>query len=206
MRKTILILSAAVLAAGGAARAAVEAQPIPAEFLQQFGPLAVQVMQAQFPNPPVKVDPRVEKIVGSHVQESLGVVLVPDKNLAPKVIEEAGDKDVPVAVLVAKSLNLQMADGPVSKDRLAIAEVTDQVKLPVFFLAARGNAAERTLLVYGKDGKPITTLPLKKATGDLSAPVALKLTDIDPEKKTLNATISLNGSYETTVKMAYADF
>jgi len=206
MRKTLFILSAVALAAAGTARAAVTAEPIPAEFLQQFGPIAIQVIQAQFPNPPVKVDPQGDKIVGSHVEEKVGIVVVPDKNLTPKAVEEAGDKDVPVAVVATKSLSLQDGDGAVSKDKVALADVNGMVKLPLFFLAVRGNAAERTLVVYSKEDKPLATLPLKKQTGDVAVPVAVKLTDIDLDKKTANATFCLNGTYEATIKMAQADF
>jgi len=206
MRKTVYILAAAALAAAGVARAAVNAEPIPPEFFQQFAPLAIQLLQAQFPNPPVKVDPQPEKIVGSHVEMKIGVVALPDKNLTPKAVEEAGDKDVPVAVFVTRAVTLQEGDGTVSKDRVPLIEFGDAARLPIFFLAVRGNAAERTLLVYGKDGKPLATVPLKKQAGDLNVPVALKLTDIDLDKKTLNATIELNGTWEGTLKMACAEF
>jgi len=206
MRKTLFVLGAAALAAAGAARAAGSAEPIPPEFFQQFAPLAIQLLQAQFPNPPVKIDPQPEKIVGSHVEMKIGVVALPDKNLTPKAVEEAGDKDVPVAVVVTRAVTLQEGEGTVSKDKLAIIEFGDAARLPIFFLAVRGNAAERTLLVYGKEGKPLATVPLKKQAGDLNVPLALKLTDIDLEKKTMNATFDLSGTWEGTLKMAYAEF
>src|SRR5687767_7045464 len=118
MRRPLIILSMAVAVAGGA-RAAVNAEAIPADFLQQFVPFAIQLIQQQFPNAPVKVDPAAEKSVGYHVQEMVGVVLMPDKNLSAKVVDEAGEKDVPVGWLATKSLAVGDKDGAINKEKVA---------------------------------------------------------------------------------------
>jgi hypothetical protein len=204
MRRPLIILSAALAVAGGA-RAAVNAEAIPPDFLQQFAPFAIQLIQQQFPNAPVKVDPSAEKTVGYHVQEMVGVVLMPDKNLTAKVVEEAGEKEVPIAVLATKSLAVGDKDGAVNKEKVAIADFNGMFKIPVFFLSVKGAAADRTLVVYSKEGTPLATAPLKKQAGDAAAPVQMKLTDIDLEKKTLNATVSLNGAYEGTLKLGFLE-
>ena len=90
MRKVALALSLALLACG-TARAAVSAEPIPAELLQQIATFAVPLIQQQFPNPPVAVEPQADKAVGVHVQEMVGVFVMPDKNLTAKSVEGAGE-------------------------------------------------------------------------------------------------------------------
>lgn len=206
MRKALLALSLVLVAGSVARAAAVEAEPIPPDFLQQFTPFAIQLIQSQFPNAPVKVDPAAEKTVGYHVKEMVGLVAMPDKNLTCKAIDEAGDKEVPVAWIATKSLSVQNGDGLLDKEKVAVADFNMMFKLPVFFLAAKGSGADHTLLIYSKDGKPVATAPLKKQAGDTNVPLGLKLTDIDMEKKTLSATLSLNGAYEATIKMGFAEF
>ena len=70
----------------------------------------MQLIQQQFPEPPVKVDPRPDKAQGYHVKEMVGVVMMPDKNLSAEAIDKATDKEVPVAVLATKSLTLEDKD------------------------------------------------------------------------------------------------
>lgn len=207
MRKALALLSIALFA-GTAARAAetVNADPIPPDFLQQFTPFAIQLIQQQFPNAPVKVDPAAEKTVGYHVKEMVGLVALPDKNLTSKAIDEAGDKEIPVCWIATKSLSISNGEGVLDKEKVAVADFNGMFKLPVFFLAAKGSGADRTLLVYSKEGKPVVTAPLKKQAGDANVPLGLKLTDIDVEKKALTATLSLGGAYEATLKMGFAEF
>lgn len=209
MRKSALCLSlAAVLCAGaGVARAAeaVAAEAIPADFIQQFAPFAIQLIQQQFPDPPVKVEPRPDKALGFHVKEMLGVVLMPDKNLTAEAIEKAGEKEVPVCVLSTKSLTIEGKDAVVGADKVAVADFNGMFKIPVFFLAVKAKGEERTLEIYSKNGTAVSSVPLKKQAGDAEQPVALKLTNIDLEKKKMDATFSLGGAYEGTLKLAHLD-
>ena len=67
MRKNVLCLSlAGVLCAGiSVARAEdVMAEAIPADFIAQFAPFAALLIQQQFPEPPVKVEPAADKAQG----------------------------------------------------------------------------------------------------------------------------------------------
>ncbi|MGV3723664.1 MAG: hypothetical protein ACO1SX_22430 [Actinomycetota bacterium] len=135
MRKTLIALTVATAAVAGVARAETIAEAIPAEILGQYGLIAVLVIQQQFPNPPVKIDPAADRAVGYHVQQKAGVVAMPDRNLTLKSIEEATDKEVPVGVIATQSLSLQEKDSVIKADRLAVADLYGQIKLPLFFLA-----------------------------------------------------------------------
>lgn len=208
MRKPLvgLSLAALILAGVGAARAAdVTAEPIPPDFIQQFAPFAVQLIQQQFPNAPVKVDPQTDKAQGFHVKEMLGVVMMPDKNLTAEAIEKAADKDVPVAVLATKGLSVQNKDAVVGADKVAVADFNGMFKIPVFFLAIRGKGDDRTLEVYSKDGTSIDSVPVKKMAGDKESPCSIKISNIDIEKKKMDVIFSLGGAYETTVKLGSLD-
>lgn len=202
MRKPVLVLTATLLAAG-IARAEVAAEAIPADILAQLVPFAVQAIQTQFPQPPVKVDPQNEKAVGYHVQEKVGILVIPDRNLSAKAVDEAADKDVPVALLSTLRLTISDNDQPVAGDKLALVTVSEALKLPVFFLAVQGHGGERVLNVYSKDGKPVASAPLKKQSGDAATAVAMKMTNVDLENKKADLTVSLGGAYEGTLKLAY---
>src|SRR5687767_8195794 len=191
MRRRFFCLSlAAALGAGwGVARAAdaVAAEAIPADFIAQFAPFAVQLIQQQFPEPPVKVDPRPDKAQGYHVKEMVGVVMMPDKNLTAEAIDKATDKEVPVAVLATKSLTLEDKDAAgIGADKIAVADFNGMFKIPVFFMAVKAKGEERTLEIYSKNGAALASAPLKKQPGNADLPVALKLTNIDLAKKKLD--------------------
>jgi hypothetical protein len=204
MRKYLIAVSLALVAAAGIARAEEAAEAIPADFLQQLTPIAIQIIQQQFPNPTVKVEPNAEKTVGYHVKETVGVVLFPDKKVTAKTVEEATDKEVPLAIVATKSLTVQDKDTPVPADKLAYADFNGMFKLPVFFLSVKGQGSDRMLEVYGKDAQALVAVPLKKAAGDPSADVQLKLGNVNLEQKKVDATITVGG-YEGTVKLGVAD-
>jgi hypothetical protein len=205
MRKTLIAVSLAAAAAAGIARAEVAAEAIPAEVITQYGAVAVLLIQAQFPDPPVKVDPAPESAVGYHVEQKVGVVVIADRNLTQKAVEEAGEKSVPIGVLATQALTLQEKDAPIKGDRLAIADLNGKVKLPLFFLAVKGQGEQRILEVYSKDGKPLYTSPLKKQAGDQERPLGLKLSNIDLPGKKLDATVSVAGAYEGTLHLGFLE-
>jgi hypothetical protein len=206
MRKKWVALSlAAAAATAGVARANLMSEEIPADFVAQFAPFALQLLQAQFPDPPVKVEPLAEKTKGYHVQQQVAVVTMPDKNLTAKSIAECGEKAVPVAVCFTRALSVEGKDGVVNADKLAAADFNGMLKIPVFFLAVKGEGENRLLEVYSKDGTPLVVAPLKKQAGDDAAPVTVKLTNVDLEKKKADAAVSLPGGYETTLKMGQID-
>ena len=213
MRKALVLSSAAVLIGCGIARAADSATPqmIPPDFIQLFAPIAVQTIQAQFPNPPVKLEPVPEKTVGYHIESQVAVVAMPDKNLTDKTLDELADKEVPVALFVTKDLTLQDKTAALAKEKVALADVDGKIKIPVFYLVAKKTGEDRSLLIYSKENKPVATVALKKPEGDAAKPaadappVALKLTDIDLEKKTMSVTVSVEGGYQSTVKRAQTE-
>jgi hypothetical protein len=205
MRKTLIGVSLALATVVGVARAEVAAEAIPADFVQQFIQLALPLMQQQFPNPPVKVDVNGEKTVGYHVQEKVGLVVMPDKNVTAKAVEECADKELPLALVATKSLVVPGNDGQVRAEKLAVADVAGMFRLPVFFLSVKGKGEERTLEIYGKDNQAIASVPLKKQPGDAAQPVGLKLTNIDVEGKKMEALVSVAGAYEGNVKLTVAE-
>jgi hypothetical protein len=204
MRKKLIAISLAAVALGGIARAEVVAQAIPAEAIMQYGNLAILLIQAQFPNPPVKVDPSPEHCTGYHVDQKIAVVAMPDRNLTQKILDELADKEIPAGVLATKSLSIIDKDAIINGERLAVANVNDQLKLPLFFLAVKAKGAERTLEVYSKDGKAIVSAPLKKQEGKSEQLIGVKLSNIDLEAKKLDVTVSLAG-YDGTLKFGHLD-
>jgi hypothetical protein len=189
----------------GIAHAEVVADAIPADVLAQVAMFAVPLIQTQFPNPPVKIDPATDKVIGYHVDQKVALLMMPDKAFTAKSIEEAGEKEVPVGVIATRSLSLQEKDAVVGGDRLAVADFNGLYKLPVFFLAVKGNGADRILEVYSKEGKSLLSVPLKKQASDAAIPLNVKLTNIDLEKKKMDATLSLGGAYEGTLNLGIVE-
>jgi hypothetical protein len=207
MRKTMLGLSLAAVAVAGVAWAeGVEAEAIPPDTVATLAPIAVQLLQAQFQKPPVKIDPNPDKALGYHVKQMVAVVLMPDKGVTAKAIDEASDKEVPLCVVATKSLSFQDKDVVINGDKLAYVEFDGTFKLPVFFLSVKGKEAERNLTIYSKDSTPIASVPLKKEACDPEAPVQVKLDKIDLEKKSLEVTFGIGGAYQSApIKMGFVD-
>lgn len=205
MRKPLIGMSVLLIAVAGVVRAEVAAEAIPPDFLAQFSPFAVALIQQQFPNPPVKIDPQADKAVGYHVKEAFAVVAMPDKGLTAKAVEDAGETEVPVGVLATRSLSLQEKDAVVDGDRLAVADFNGMFKIPVFFLSVKSKGTDRELEVYSKTGKVILSVPLKKQASDAAMPLNVRLTNIDTEKKKLDATVTLNGAYEGTLNLGFVE-
>lgn len=203
MLKKLIPVALAGMLLASAARAEDAVEAIPKDYIQQFAPLAVGLFQAQFPNPPVKVEPNAEKALGYHIKEKVGALVFPDKNLSPKTIDEAGEQDVPVAILTTLALTLEMQDKVVPVEELAVADLNGQLKLPVFFLAVKTVGADKVLTIYSKDGKPLGTAILKKQASDTDLILGLKLSNIAENNQKLDATLTIGGAYESTLKLTY---
>jgi hypothetical protein len=206
MRKTVLTLSLVGLAAAGIARAEVAAEAIPPATVSAIAPIAAKLLQEQVQMPPVKVDLNPDKALGYHVQQKVAVVLMPDRAITAKAIEEVADKEIPVCVVATKSLCFQDKDVVISGDKLSYVEFEGTFKLPVFFLTVKGKDDERSLTIYSKNNTPLTTCALKKEAGDPETPVQVKLSNIDLEKKSLEVTFNIGGAYQSApMKMGFVD-
>jgi hypothetical protein len=196
---------AAVGMAAGVARAAVEAEPIPDDFIKQFGLHTVQLFKEQFPTPPVKVDLDADKIQGVHVPDTMAVAVMPDKGLGEKTVAESKDKKAPLGVLLTMALSVEKDGVVVSGDKLATLEVVGLGKAPTFFMDVKGDKEEgRTLELFSKKSdEPVLTMPLTKKDGASKSALTVKLTNIDPEKKKAEAVFSVPGGYEANVKLGF---
>lgn len=201
MRKSGLVLIGALSLAAGVVAAEVAVEAVPAEQLQLYAPIAAQLIQQQFPNPPVKVDVDTTKAQGYHIKEKVGMFLLPDKAVTADALKTAGDKGVPIGILVTKDLSVQEKDAPAPPTRIAIADLNGQVKLPVFYVTVKAKGDERFAEVFSKDEKPLATIPLKKIEAAGDTLVSLKLQNVDEEKKQLDAVLTLAGGHEFTLRM-----
>lgn len=201
MNPRVAVPVSLLLLTAGIAWAQVVAEPIPKDALQLYAPIASQLIQTQFPNPPVKVDVDPSKAVGMHFQEKYGVFAMPDKTLTAESVSGAAEGGTPVGILATKDLAVADGAGSVQPDKISIADLNGMVKLPVFFLSVRSKGEERMLDVFSKDMKPLVTTPVKKVEGAAAAGISLKLMNIDLEKKTADAIVGLGGSYEATVRL-----
>lgn len=204
MKKLAFGLAAAAFVGVGVARAETMAEAIPADFIQQFAPFAVQIIQQQFPNPPVKVALDAPKTTGWHVMEKVGFVLLPDKSLTSKTAEEASDKELPVAVFATKALALQKGEAALPSAEQAEADFQGMFKIPVYFVSVKGKGTERELEIYSKPEKPVLEVPLKKAPGEAAAPISARASNIDLDKKKLDVTVNVGG-YEGSFKLAVTE-
>jgi hypothetical protein len=207
MRRAVCgCLTALALAAAGAgaARAQVTAEAIPLELVRQYAPFLVLVIQQQFPEPPVKLEPNAEKIQAFHIQENAGVVLLPDRKLTLDVLNEDDEREVPLGICCTRLLTVEHADKAVTGPRLAVADL-GEIKFPVLYLTASKRGDQRLLKVYSRDGTPIAEVPLTRSENTGPEMLGVKLTNIDLEKKKLDAVFTLGNGYQGTLKLTYLE-
>ncbi len=114
---------------------------------------------------PIPTDPDVKRPVAAREGE-YGAMVLPETKLNLAAFAKPGKEGVAVAQLWLLKL-VPMNDGqPVSSDKLRLVSVNSEegyAKVPCCALSVRNqpDSDDLELLVYGKDKKPVLTVPLK---------------------------------------------
>lgn len=174
---------------------------IPEEAALKYAKLFVK--QAKIENPQIAVEPDVEKPYGFRAGEG-GALAIPDKNLSEDTVAKATDKPVPVAQLWMRRMTLVVDEKAAPNDRLRLVTVKvneEEHALPMFLVGASKKAnGTLQLLIYGKDQKPLLSLPLEKIDGKVEAPVEIDGKKADDTRG--DVTVRLLGKYQAKFKVA----
>ena len=176
----LLAVTAAAWAAGFDA--------IPEKELKAYASTVLEIIQGQFPDPPVTVDADTDHPMGFHQAKAAAIVFLPDRGLNMDRLRNAV-KPVPVGLLLTVGLSVipAGAEKPAPLDEIAAVEVTEELKLPVFYLAARKQDDGLMLDVFSKNGKALLSVPVTKANTEEKPASRARLTITDFDEKTQRA-------------------
>ena len=153
------------------------------------------------PDAQIKMDVDAEKPCAVR-GEGGGAMVIPDKNLSPETLHQAGKDVSPVGQLWFRKWTV-VADGkatPNDKLRIVTVNLDNQDRpMPLFLLGVR-QAKSLELVIYAKDSAPLLVLPLTKLETVQERPVALDWRRGDKGKDAL--VLSLLGKYQAELTIA----
>ncbi len=161
-------------------------------------------LAAKIEKPQVKIDPDPDRTNGVHVPDTLGLMVVPQKDLkeseelAAKFKEDAG---AAIGYLFAYRVAPVIDGKTPDAGHLRNLKVTDdegaEHSVHVFLLAVRQLAGDDyRLYVYGSDAKPLVDAKFSEGTGPGPEPVAVHVTDTDHQKQQGTVVVTLFGKYQ----------
>jgi hypothetical protein len=160
-------------------------------------------------NMQIKVEGDIEKACGVH-REQIGLILVPQKDLAPDAIPEAVNSD-PGAGLGHLFMSMGFApviDGkPIDASKMRTLEFTGQdgtnQKVSYLTLAARHTDDDVWHLYgYGTEEKPVLDVQIGEGSGPGTLPLAVEVREID-EDNTGTCYVTIYDLYQTNFKIKY---
>ena len=162
---------------------------------------AVSADTKQLNGTPIATDVDAEQPVALK-DENYGGMVLPQKNLKPGAIAQAGGTAVPIGQLWLHNLT-PMRDGEaVSRDNLRLVTVNaegEEATVPQCALAIRRNASGTLeLLVFGKGKEPLLTAALKPLDATQSSPI-----DLEAERDGDSGKLMLKilGKYQATMSV-----
>lgn len=135
--------------------------------------------------------------------EGGGAMVIPDKKLSEKSLQQAGKDIVPVGELWLRKWTLVVKGKAVPKKKLRMLTLNIDDKdrpMSLFLLGLRRAGAKNLeLVVYAKDNKPLQVLPLKKLGILQNLPLELEWQR--GEKQADPLALKVLGKYQTTLKI-----
>ncbi len=193
--KRIMVLLA-VMTTGYVAHAQERA---PLEEARKVAKLVVETT-GEAANLPVKIELDLEKPQVFKANKA-GVLVIPGKTLSEKIFEKLGKEIVPVGDLWMLKLVPQVNGKSATNEQLRrVAVKTDEktFDLTCYQLGVQKNDKEAIeLVVFGKDKKPLVTVPLEKNQATQELPIELDGRKQDEGTGVL--TLNVLGKYKAEV-------
>jgi hypothetical protein len=201
----------AVLTAGafGAASAVAEdLEILDPQIAQAFAQVLGEAVD-KIENPPVKIECDLEKCSGVF-KETVGLILVPQKDLKPEEIPEAVNSDpgAPMGVLFMSSVFSPVVDGkPLDKSKLKELKVTgqdgtEQTVYALLLTARHTDDDSWHLYGYGSEDKPVLDAPIAEGFGPGTMPLAIEVKDLEDNEG--NCIVTIYDQFQSTFKIAMA--
>jgi hypothetical protein len=195
--KHLLALAAIVLTSS----VAVAQERINPDEAERFARLFV-THTAKLDNLQVKADVDPARPYGIK-KDDIGALVIPDKRLTEKTLQEVGAEVVPIGHLWMRNLSIVVGNQPAPTDRLRVVTVsindTDH-PLPVFMLGAQKRPdGSLGLVIYGKEREPLAVVPVKTNEKRQELPIELEGRG---ENERGMLTICILGRYQAEVPLA----
>ncbi len=207
-----ILCGLAVLTAGalGAASAAAEdLEVLDPQIAQAFAQVLGDAVD-KLESPALKVDCDLDNCCGVF-KETIGLILVPHRDLKSDEIPEAVNSDpgAPLGVLFMSSVFSPVVDGkPLDKSKLQELKVigqdgTEQTVYALLLAARHTDDDSWHLYGYGSDDKPVVDAQISEGFGPGTVPLALEVKDIENNEG--NCIVTIYDMYQSTFKLAMDD-
>jgi hypothetical protein len=190
MRKFLVAVIAVVCGAGcAAATFADDLEILDPQISQTFAQFLNEAA-GQIEKPQVKVDGDIEKATGVH-REQIGLIIVPQKDLAPDNIPEGVNTETGAALghLFMSNGFAPLVDGkPLDASKMRTLEIAGQdgtpQKISYLALAARHTDDDAWHLYgYGTDEKPVLDVQISEGSGPGTQPLAIEVREVDADNQ-----------------------
>jgi hypothetical protein len=204
-----ILCGAVALAAGvlGAASAAAEdLEILDPQIAQAFAQVLGEALD-KVEKTPIKVEGDLEKCCGVF-RETVGLILVPQKDLKAEEIPDAVNSDpgAPLGVLFMSECFRPVVDGkPLDDSKLLTLQVTGQdgseQNVYCLLLAARHTDDDTWHLYgYGSEEKPVLDASIGEGFGPGTVPLALEVKDLEDNEGT--CVVTIYDMYQSSFKLA----
>jgi len=211
MRTATLLFSTAIAIAYGAPTTSFEdLKPIEAEVAKGFGKLMADEA-AKFDKPQIKIEADADKANGAHIPDTIGVLIVPQKDL--KESEELAakfkaDRGAPLAFLFLYRVAPVVNNATVDKSKLRPVKLADEQgkehTVHTLLLSVRQVADDDyRLYAYGYNDKPIVDAKFSERTASGTNPVVVEVKDVDHDKRQGKLVVSVFGKYQATFTIGH---
>ncbi len=183
---------------------------IPTEEANKWGARMAK-LAAKIENPQVKINADPTKANGVHVPDTLGLIVVPQKELKESEELAAKFKDASGAALaylftyhVVPVIDGKVAD--IKRLRTITVRDEDGVNHTIFvhLLAIRQLADDDyRLYVYGADKKPLVEARFSEGPGSEIEPVAVRVTETDEEQEQGTVVVTVFGRFEASFRAGH---
>lgn len=186
-----------------------EPQPIPQEIAVQIGK-QIADLAGQDAKAVVKIDADAEKSTGLYEQGSGGLIIMPIKGIKDgselKGVEAANGAGA--GYLFLHKLTLVVDGKPLAADKFAAVtfkdpEGNERSALTLRLTMKKEGNEKWTLLVFGKDGKPLVSAPFRAEKNSSDMPFSVGAKDISGDQGTL--VVTYVGKYAADLRLAKAE-
>ena len=202
----------AILVAAPAVLAAQDLESVSAEQARRISQALLELVGKAEPLA-IKIEADVAKVNGVHVPDKLGLLVIPQKDLAESeelAAQFKTESGAPLAYLFTYRV-VPVIDGKlVGADRLRTVKVSDsrgeEHTAFVFALTARQLADDDyRLWVYGAGNKPLVDVPFSEGKTTGSAPVVVEIKRPDEAQMQGDVAITVFGKYQATFRAGYRE-
>lgn len=187
----------------GVARANI--QPFPAELAHEYAGGLAEATEGDFEGAPFKVEMDPDQAAGFALEDmAAGMLFIPQAKVSADQIKAGGEKIIPIGALVSLSMDVAPKDQALKVEQVYTTEL-DGAALHIVLLAARETEdGKRVLEVYGKDKKPLLTVPFEPVD-EGSMLVGLDLMDYDANTNKGDLLFTLGGKYRAQLRIAVTE-